>query len=196
MSEPVPDQEPGRRATLTQEQVITAALAVAQREGLDSLSMRRLAVELGVTPMATYYWVKDKDTLLALVAESVCSTVQVPGPETGTWCERLAQTHRSYRAALRSCPGLAGYLLDNDVPPSGRRVTRETTSLLKEAGFALLEAQRLLQAFEGYLLGRLAIEAVRSRQQPSERTAAALEAEFEYGLQLLLHGAAAAGATG
>jgi TetR/AcrR family tetracycline transcriptional repressor len=178
-----------KRVALNQEGVIAAALAIARRTGLGALSMRVLAAELGVSPMATYYWVTDKDTLLALVAEAVCSTIQVPGPEAGGWQERLAQSHRAYRLALRSCPGLAGYLLENELPPSSRRVARETTALLREAGFDRQGAHALLQTLEGYLLGRLAIETVRNRREPGNATATALEEEFEFGLQLLLRGA-------
>ena len=66
---------------LSQERIVAAALAVAKRVGFDRLTMRALADELGVTPMAAYYYVSSKDQLLELVADAVASDAK-PLPPT------------------------------------------------------------------------------------------------------------------
>jgi len=79
-----------RRAPLTRERVLLAAVEVADRGGLEALSMRKLGQELGVEAMAIYRHVKDKDDLLDGVVHVLVS--QIGRPEAGD----------SWRAALAS----------------------------------------------------------------------------------------------
>lgn len=69
----------GRPPRLSLEAIIAAADGILRTEGADGLSMRRLASELGVAPMALYYHVRDKDELLMLVMEAQAG--QLPHPE-------------------------------------------------------------------------------------------------------------------
>src|SRR5690349_10527485 len=78
-----------RSVQLSQDQIVEAALSIVQESGLDSLSMRRLSKKLGVSTMAPYYYVDDKNGLIELVVEAVLSQVTVPGPESGPWDVRL-----------------------------------------------------------------------------------------------------------
>ena len=63
---------------------MTAALRLAGRVGFDALSMRGLAEELDVTPMAIYYHVGNKKALLALVTDSILGGIDIPEPTRGT----------------------------------------------------------------------------------------------------------------
>lgn len=63
---------------LKREQIVAAALALVDREGLDALSMRKLAAELGVGPMSLYYHVLDKSALQDLLIEAVFAEVHLP----------------------------------------------------------------------------------------------------------------------
>jgi AcrR family transcriptional regulator len=63
---------------MNREQILDAALALVDREGIDALTVRRLASELGVGMMSLYYHVADKDALLEGVAERVLSDVEIP----------------------------------------------------------------------------------------------------------------------
>lgn len=60
----------GRRGTLSRDQILTAALRIAESHGPDALTMRRVATDLGVDPMALYRHVDNKDALLGGVAEN------------------------------------------------------------------------------------------------------------------------------
>src|SRR5436190_3495185 len=80
--------ERARAEQLSQERIIAAALRVAKRVGFDRLTMRALAEELGVTPMAAYYYVKSKEELLELVADSVAAA-EPPLPAGLPWDEQL-----------------------------------------------------------------------------------------------------------
>ena len=68
--------------------------------------MGALAEALGVTPMAAYRHVANKDELIALVLEDVISEVEVPAPDSGPWQERLRHFHQRVNAALNKYPGL------------------------------------------------------------------------------------------
>ena len=67
--------DPERRAQLTREQVVTAAVELADRDGIGSISMRRLAQELGVEAMSLYTHVRSKDDLLDGMVDAVISMI-------------------------------------------------------------------------------------------------------------------------
>src|SRR5271163_4622157 len=70
-----------RKAGLTRDQIAAAALRLADSEGLDALSMRRMASELGVGTMTLYYYVRTKDELLSLMHNALAGELLVPGGE-------------------------------------------------------------------------------------------------------------------
>ena len=63
-----------RREPLSRDRIVEAAMAAADRDGLDGLSMRRLGQQLGVDPMALYRHVRDKEDLLAGIREAVIAS--------------------------------------------------------------------------------------------------------------------------
>ncbi|WP_446215771.1 TetR/AcrR family transcriptional regulator C-terminal domain-containing protein [Micromonospora sp. IBHARD004] len=70
---------PAPRQTLSPQRIATAAVKIADAEGLDAVTMRRLATELGVAPMAPYRYVSGKDDLLELMVNHVYDDLRVPG---------------------------------------------------------------------------------------------------------------------
>src|SRR4051794_39767764 len=111
---------------LTVEQIVAAALRLTKRHGLANLSMRTLADELGVTPMAAYYHVRNKTEPGALVLGAVMPEVKVPAPSPGTWPERRWKLNRHTPKATASHPGLAEALLDRPPTPAGQAHIRAT----------------------------------------------------------------------
>ncbi|MGJ6979861.1 TetR/AcrR family transcriptional regulator [Aestuariimicrobium soli] len=92
---------PSRRAPLTRDAVLSAAIALADAEGLDAVSMRRLAGELGVVPMALYKHVDDKDDLVTGMVDAVIEGYQVPaGSPTEPWQDAFTARVRAARAAV------------------------------------------------------------------------------------------------
>ncbi|HEX2086832.1 MAG TPA: helix-turn-helix domain-containing protein [Solirubrobacteraceae bacterium] len=111
---------------LSRERILETALAVVEREGWDALSMRRLAQDLDVWPMAIYRHFRDKEELLAVVA--VAAADRIPTDDAaGGWEERLAGLVRAVAGtpAARAGGGL----------PGGARLTGEALAILAEAGF-------------------------------------------------------------
>jgi TetR/AcrR family transcriptional regulator, tetracycline repressor protein len=85
------------RSSLTSADVARAALAVVERDGLDGLSMRRLADGLGVQAASLYWHVQSKDHLLDLMAGELLSTLELPPPAASdSWRERLRDLSAAY----------------------------------------------------------------------------------------------------
>jgi len=102
----------GPRPTLTLDRVVAAATALADREGIDALSMRRVAADLGVGTMSLYRYVPGKAELLALMLDRVSDPVEcaagvapasaAPAAEISGWRDVLAMVARgTYRMYLR-----------------------------------------------------------------------------------------------
>lgn len=98
-----------RDERLSRSVVVNAAIDIARRDGVDTLSMRRLAEELGVSTMAAYRHVASKDTLVEDVLEAIVATIPLD-PEGDTWQEQVeALVVRSYRIFLE-VPGITEHL--------------------------------------------------------------------------------------
>jgi AcrR family transcriptional regulator len=103
--------EPGtRRPRYTREQIATAALAVADSEGIEAVSMRRVAQELGAGTMTLYHYVRTKGDLLDLMDDTIMGEVLVPDDEvSANWREALTEiATRSHDAFLRHPWALEG----------------------------------------------------------------------------------------
>ncbi|WP_309133760.1 TetR/AcrR family transcriptional regulator [Cellulomonas sp.] len=101
---------PGRRGPrpgLSLEQIADAGIALADAEGLDAVSMARLAESLGFTTMSLYRYVTSKDEVLMLMADRAAGQVPRVGPEVGDWRERLELLLELQRPVLAAHPWLA-----------------------------------------------------------------------------------------
>ena len=88
-----------RRARLNRERVLEAAVTLADEVGIDALSMRRLAQELGVVPMALYKHVADKEDLVDGMVEAIIREIDPPVPGSG-WRDAIRRRVLSARSAL------------------------------------------------------------------------------------------------
>lgn len=146
-----------RTDRLTIEQIVETGLRLTREHGVKSFTMRTLAEELGVSPMATYYYVKNKHALVDLLIDAALDGIDTPAGK-GTWSERLWQLNRAARKALAAHPGLADELLSRPPTPVGKRQIAATIALLREAGFDEREAQEAYFTFEGCMFGRSLVE--------------------------------------
>jgi AcrR family transcriptional regulator len=90
------------REPLSRERVVDAAFAVLDRQGLDGLSMRQVAAELGTAVSALYAHVSSKDDLLELMYTRLFDTFEIPEPDPGRWREQVRDYARAWRHCLRS----------------------------------------------------------------------------------------------
>ena len=91
---------------LNREEIVTAALRVAEAEGPGAVSMRRIAKELGVGTMSLYHHIPTKDDLLDLMTDQVMGELVLPDDPLGdTWQEGLTAISRRTREVYRATPG-------------------------------------------------------------------------------------------
>ena len=134
VSSPMPEppwsslrSKPARKA-LTREGIAKAALAIVDAEGLENLSMRRLAQELGTGPASLYAHVSGKDELLALLIDLVAGDMERVEPDPERWQEQIKEYARAMRARLAEHRDLAGAALANI--PTGPNAIGAMDSLL------------------------------------------------------------------
>ncbi len=88
------------REPITRDAIVETALRLLDKDGLDELSMRRLADELDTGPASLYWHVGSKNGLLDLVFDRVIGEVEVPEPEPERWQEQLKEVARAGRAMI------------------------------------------------------------------------------------------------
>jgi len=89
-----------RRDPLDRERVLRAAIDLADREGIDGLSMRNLARELGVEAMSLYHYVESKEDLLSALGDMVMTEIELPEARPAEWKSAIRRMAVSYHAAL------------------------------------------------------------------------------------------------
>lgn len=142
------------RPQLSREEVVRAALAIVDREGLDGFSMRKLGAELGVDPMAAYYYFPNKAAVLDGIVDAVQSEIPPLPNDDAPWDARLREGIRLYRNVLRAHPHALPVIATH--PPSSMASIQRfeaTASILSEAGFAPWEALQAISCIAGYVIG-------------------------------------------
>jgi len=154
-SSQLPARGPARaaRPALTEEQIVEAALRVIRAEGVDGLTMRRLSRELGVSPMAAYYYVANKQQLLDIVAARALADIAAPQERSLAWHVRLRMLIDRIDAELRHHRGVEELLLER-MHTTQRHVMRAMMELLAEAGFDDAGIVMAYATIHTYLFGR------------------------------------------
>jgi AcrR family transcriptional regulator len=203
-----------RRQRLTRERVLRAAVALADRDGLDSLTMRRLGGELGVEAMALYKHVANKEEILDGIVELVVAEIEIPAPGS-EWRTAMRQRAISARRVLRRHPWAIGLMESRDSPGSATlRYLDAVIASLRHGGFSVEMAAHAFWLLDSYVYGHV-IQEISLRFDSSEQTAESteeildpadmgdyphlaelaaeamtspydIESEFEFGLDLIL----------
>jgi TetR/AcrR family transcriptional regulator, tetracycline repressor protein len=160
-------QPSGKAERLSEDQIIDAALAIIRESGVESLSMRSLSRQLGVSPMAAYYYVRDKQGLLDLVAKRALGAVQIPDQSVGPWYVRLQLLVDQVEAGLRHNQGIAEVLLGR-IMFSQRSVMNAIMEVLEEAGFEGPNVVKAYALIHTYLFGRYRVAIEHHDLAPSE----------------------------
>lgn len=138
---------------LTTDRVVDAALRIADTDGIDGVSLRRIAATLDVTPMAIYRHVRDKGHLLDLMADRLLMELDPASPEASSWQEALRGVAASLLAIVQVHPAAPFLLSRPFVSPAALRVTETMLAILDRAGFGPSESVRLVQVLTGMILG-------------------------------------------
>ncbi|GAB3827776.1 TetR/AcrR family transcriptional regulator C-terminal domain-containing protein [Kribbella italica] len=151
---------------LSRDAILAAALKLVDDEGVEAMTMRRLAGTLGVNPMSIYHHLPNKAAVFAGLAEVVFAGLDAVQPRAGlSWQEELKDAARAYRAALQAHPNLALQVLSD--PSAVSDVVVVTVEpfyrALDRGGLtprAIFESVNTLVDFvHGFLLGELSVRA-------------------------------------
>jgi AcrR family transcriptional regulator len=137
---------------LSRERILVVALELASAEGVEALSMRRLAQELDVWPMSVYRYFQDKDALLDAMAADLMA--QLPElPAIGSWRERMHDLLDEVARRLADAPGLAARLPRAFLAEGALRLPEAGIAILLDAGFRRAEAASAWRALWSYTFG-------------------------------------------
>lgn len=138
---------------LSQERVLKTAVALADREGIDAVTMRRLARKLGAGAMSLYYHVPHKDALLDGMVDLVFAQIELP-PTDLDWKTALRRRAVSSREALLRHPWAVGRMEATKTPgPADLRLHDAVLGCLLRAGFSAEAAVQAYSVQDAYIYG-------------------------------------------
>jgi AcrR family transcriptional regulator len=148
-----------RPRSLSPEAVAEAALAIIDRDGLAALSMRAVAVELGVATMALYRYVADREQLERLVVDLVLSTVDVEVPPRAAWSNQVTLLAERVREAVFAHPHLVPVtMVHRHRSIHSLRWTEAVLRALSRGGFTAKGRVVALRGLVAYLTGAILLE--------------------------------------
>jgi AcrR family transcriptional regulator len=140
------------------QEIVDAAIAIADKGGLDAVSMRTVADQVGVTPMALYRHFDGKVALLDGMVEHLVTSLR-PERVSGTWDERLTALAHSYRGVAQRHPWSAQLLFSRpSVTPDAARVTEFIYAAIRQAGVPESQVGRLERLVTTFVIGYAASE--------------------------------------
>lgn len=204
------------RPALDQETIVATAVRLADTEGLEGLSMRRLAQDLGVQAMSLYHHVPNKESLLDRMVDAVFAEIDKPAAD-GPWRAAMARRARSAREVLNR-HRWATPLMDSRREPGPNTLGHHEAVLdcLREGGFSVALAAHAFSLLDAYIFGFVLQEQALPFENPEEAQSVAIAIgdqmgdayprmtemltqhvlkgdydyalEFDYGLELILDG--------
>jgi TetR/AcrR family tetracycline transcriptional repressor len=169
------------RTRLDRPTILAAADGILARDGLEGLTMRRLAATLGVAPMATYRHFSDRAALVDALIDEAAEGIAIPDP-TGDGRLDLKALARSLRDALLARPALVPVVVARPaLGPGAIRLAEAAYAVLVPTGFGPRTTDRAANLLFGYVLGFIALEAPRRFPAASAslyRTQAAVQAGY------------------
>jgi len=147
------DPSAGRRTTLTRDRVLAAGVRLADLDGIDSVSMRRLAQELGIEAMSLYTHVRNKGDLLDGMVDTVIGEIPI-GPGDGDWKASLRRTVLGARMVILRHPWAPRVIETRTAPgPAVPRYFNAVIGMLRRGGFSIEQTHHALHILGSRLLG-------------------------------------------
>jgi AcrR family transcriptional regulator len=200
------------RGGLSRRLIARAALDIVDREGLDALTMQRVADAVDAGTMTLYGYVRSKDELLDAVIDAAVEDAQ-PLTGRGSWREQLGELARVAHDMLTRHPALVQIRLRQPVlRPESLRFGEAVMGILHSAGFDSREAAKAFRLLFTYVFGFAGLSPEQTAEQARRQAAAAIavlppeeypnlskaaaeastamagEEQFEYGLERILDG--------
>ncbi len=178
-----------RSQSLSLDKIIDAALNILMESGLEGLTMRAVATELGVTPMAVYYYIDDKEDLVRLAAERISSRRGPLVLKDGDWESSLKHYLVSLWNELTSFPGLGSYMIGQaDLGVTPERLA-DGIKFFEDAGFRPQTARLAWSFAMTYIHGRISVDARLGHRPDAPRLDGLRARDFvEFGVEAVIAG--------
>lgn len=177
---PSPTKSPKKRTPLSRDRVLRTAIALADERGLDELTMRKLAKELGVEAMSLYNHVANKDDLIDGMIDIVFSEIEPPAAG-GDWKAELRKRAVATRAALRRHRWAVGQMEGRTTHgPSNLKVHDAVLGCLRAAGFSVALTVHAMSVQDAYIYGFALQETDMTPETPEDFAASAQRQMDEY----------------
>jgi AcrR family transcriptional regulator len=179
-----------RKPRYTREQIADAALRIADQEGFEAVTMKRIAAELGAGTMTLYYYVRNKTDVVALMHDAILADELVPDDDLrGDWRTAIAAIARRSRQVLMAHPWSLASLTEAQFGPNAMRHFDQSLAAVAGTGLAAAEKFELIAAVDDYVSGNAmhAVEAL-TRARMAEADPDMVAAAVSYGIALLQSG--------
>ncbi len=145
---------------LSRDVIVDAYLRIADADGGDDITLRRLGTELGADPTAVYRHFRDKGEILAVASDRVLAEATEGLGDTGSWREDLRALQLAVRRAYLSHPkAMLALHSSPSSMPNAERLTDRALGLLRDAGLERAEAAIAYEALEDYTIGAALFDA-------------------------------------
>lgn len=151
------EPEPGaRQPRFSREQIAAAALAIADTDGFDAVSMRRVAAELGAGTMTLYHYVRTKDDLVALMDDALMGEVVVPsGSLPRDWRAALTAIARRTRAVSVRHPWALLAMRGAGPGPNGMRHFEQCLAALEDTRLTTADRLEVIALVDDFVIGHV-----------------------------------------
>ncbi|SFJ45132.1 DNA-binding transcriptional regulator, AcrR family [Amycolatopsis sacchari] len=149
---PRPRTSPERRTPpavtlISQDDVVRAALELTAEQGLEALSIRRVATALGIAPMSVYKFVTAKDELVDAMLLHLLDRMEIPYTATTDWREQIVRTMCAWRDLVEEQPGAVQMLATRRLPPGSAGLARLAERVLSALDHGGITGPRAARAF-------------------------------------------------
>ncbi len=150
------DVTDAQRSALSRDRIVARAIAIADAEGIDAVSMRRIASDLGATPMALYNHVASKDELINGIAAHLLQEIDVSSLDPTDWAKSIKIGYTEFRRVLLRHPNLCPVLQrKSELSPAALRPIELAMSIFQGAGFTPAEALKAHWTLSGFVMGHV-----------------------------------------
>jgi AcrR family transcriptional regulator len=180
----------GRKPRYTREQIARTALAIADAEGFEAATMKRIASELGSSTMALYYYVRTKADIIALMHDAILEEVLTPADEIpADWREATVEISRRSRNALVAHPWSLASLNDAQFGPNAMRHYEQSLAALRQTNLTTAQKITLTAILDDYVVGSAihTVESLERGRAAAQNPATAIDA-MAFGETLLSTG--------
>lgn len=159
------------RPPLSQDQIVDAGLRIVLAEGIDAVSMRRIAAVFGTGASSLYAHVANKEELLQLMFDRICAGAPVPEPEPARWREQIKEVARASHALMTKYNDIAGAVLATvPIGPNALRISEGMLAIMLAGGVPPQVAAWALDRLFLYIVADSYENSLHQKKQKDEDT--------------------------